>query len=268
MNKTQQSQKINRKSLVAGIAIKAGNILYFHKRTERVIAALFIVTDLLPDDNPIRHRIRQVSVDLMAFLVSFQSSFVDEGEKFIQRYQSLCLEIVSLLEIGEMSGQITNMNCRLVSEEIERLVLAAERMVSQSESFPMSSKVGRVLDKDDTVSKRTDFISDMDKKDKKKSHVKSHKGHIHVPLKSTDAKDVSNVSKDVSNSRESRRSAIISLLKDGRHLSVKDFSNVIPGVSEKTIQRELLSMVEDGVLNKEGERRWSRYFVASPKIAP
>ncbi len=31
--------------------------------------------------------------------------------------------------------------------------------------------------------------------------------------------------------------------------------------SEKTLQRELVSMVKDGVLNKTGKKRWSRYFV-------
>ena len=30
---------------------------------------------------------------------------------------------------------------------------------------------------------------------------------------------------------------------------------------EKTLQRELVSMAKDGVLNKTGEKRWSRYFV-------
>jgi hypothetical protein len=31
--------------------------------------------------------------------------------------------------------------------------------------------------------------------------------------------------------------------------------------SEKTLQRELVSMVKNGVLDKMGEKRWSRYFL-------
>jgi len=42
-------------------------------------------------------------------------------------------------------------------------------------------------------------------------------------------------------------------------LSVKDFTRVIKDCSEKTIQRELLDLVEKGIVKKEGERRWSRY---------
>jgi len=40
---------------------------------------------------------------------------------------------------------------------------------------------------------------------------------------------------------------------------VKDFAKVITDISEKTIQRELLDLVQRGVIKKEGERRWSRY---------
>jgi DeoR/GlpR family transcriptional regulator of sugar metabolism len=36
---------------------------------------------------------------------------------------------------------------------------------------------------------------------------------------------------------------------------------VIKDVSEKTIQRELISLIEAGIILKTGERRWSRYSI-------
>jgi len=45
-------------------------------------------------------------------------------------------------------------------------------------------------------------------------------------------------------------------------LTIKDFTKNIKDCSEKTIQRELLAMVAKGVLKKEGERRWSKYFLS------
>jgi uncharacterized membrane protein len=59
----------------------------------------------------------------------------------------------------------------------------------------------------------------------------------------------------------SRRNLIISLLKRGGKYGVKDVTAFIPAVSEKTIQRELLSLVADGLIKKEGERRWSMYSI-------
>ena len=59
--------------------------------------------------------------------------------------------------------------------------------------------------------------------------------------------------------KNDRRTIILALIKQKPNLGVKDFIKSIPHVSEKTIQRELLAMVAEGVLTKKGERRWSTY---------
>jgi DeoR/GlpR family transcriptional regulator of sugar metabolism len=58
-----------------------------------------------------------------------------------------------------------------------------------------------------------------------------------------------------------RRKVILDLVKDKHRVTVKDVQLVVTGVSSKTLQRELLGMVADGVLRKEGERRWSVYLL-------
>ena len=68
------------------------------------------------------------------------------------------------------------------------------------------------------------------------------KGHIDVQIKKT-----------------GRQEMIITILKGQSNLTIKDFSKVIKDCSEKTIQRELIELLEKGVIKKEGERRWSRY---------
>lgn len=59
--------------------------------------------------------------------------------------------------------------------------------------------------------------------------------------------------------RDDRRKIILALIKQKPSLTVKDIAKSIPGVSEKTIQRELLAMVAESILMKRGERRWSTY---------
>lgn len=59
--------------------------------------------------------------------------------------------------------------------------------------------------------------------------------------------------------RDDRRKIILALIKQKPSLTVKDIAKSIPGVSEKTIQRELLAMVAEHILVKRGERRWSTY---------
>lgn len=59
-----------------------------------------------------------------------------------------------------------------------------------------------------------------------------------------------------------RAERIKTVLEAKPQASVKDISEVITDVSEKTIQRELNSLIEKGQVIREGERRWSRYSVA------
>ncbi len=62
--------------------------------------------------------------------------------------------------------------------------------------------------------------------------------------------------------QKDRRATILGLLQRKDRLSIKDVSAVIKDCSEKTIQRELLALVAQGVLVKDGERRWSTYRLA------
>ena len=59
--------------------------------------------------------------------------------------------------------------------------------------------------------------------------------------------------------KTNRQEVILETLKTKSNLTIKDFAKVITDCSEKTIQRELLDLVEKGVIKKEGERRWSTY---------
>ena len=65
--------------------------------------------------------------------------------------------------------------------------------------------------------------------------------------------------------KKERRDAIVKIIKDKKQATITDIKNLASGVlnscGEKTLQRELISMVNDGVLYKMGEKRWSKYFV-------
>jgi broad-specificity NMP kinase len=59
-----------------------------------------------------------------------------------------------------------------------------------------------------------------------------------------------------------RKSVIISALKGGGPSNVSEVAKLFNGtIGEKTVQRELNGLVEVGVIKKEGEKRWRRYFL-------
>ena len=57
----------------------------------------------------------------------------------------------------------------------------------------------------------------------------------------------------------SRKDRIIQVLRDNPDATIKDIAGVITDCSEKTIQRELIAMIKDNIVVREGERRWSKY---------
>lgn len=59
----------------------------------------------------------------------------------------------------------------------------------------------------------------------------------------------------------SRRERITQVLTSRGQASIKDISDVIKDCSEKTIQRELNTMIKDSIIVREGERRWSTYML-------
>jgi predicted ArsR family transcriptional regulator len=59
--------------------------------------------------------------------------------------------------------------------------------------------------------------------------------------------------------KDSRRQIILAHLKGQDWVSIKDISKAVSGCSVKTVQRELVDLVKSHVLEKTGERRWSRY---------
>ncbi len=58
-----------------------------------------------------------------------------------------------------------------------------------------------------------------------------------------------------------RAARIKTVLEAKPAATIKDIAEVITDVSEKTIQRELNSLIEKGQVVREGERRWSKYSV-------
>lgn len=56
-----------------------------------------------------------------------------------------------------------------------------------------------------------------------------------------------------------RTGLILEFVRKHKNVSIKDISKVIRDVSEKTIQRELTLLIQQGLVEKRGERRWSIY---------
>lgn len=263
MQNTQMDNQDNESRVKDTSISKKVGVLYevlieLHKRTERLVAALFLLTDLMSDNNPIRQRVRALGIESLSLMLSSDESFLSDGVIFSKKYSHLLVEISSLLEVAYLSEQISEMNFRIISGEIESMIVFTERLKKTGQqSFESKSATMFNGDLSDTNSSSNLQL---------RSILKRSKGHKGQSVKSVSVR-TRTIGQNTHNSEtsaisiHSRKDLIMGVLKDGRHLTVKDFLSVISGVSEKTVQRELVSLVSEGVLKREGERRWSRYFI-------
>lgn len=58
-----------------------------------------------------------------------------------------------------------------------------------------------------------------------------------------------------------RRERIKTILEAKGEASIKDISEIITDCSEKTLQRELNAMIDENIVKRQGERRWSKYSI-------
>lgn len=56
-----------------------------------------------------------------------------------------------------------------------------------------------------------------------------------------------------------RAERILDYIRRQGSVSIKEIATTIKGCSEKTIQRELISLIQAGLVRRVGERRWSHY---------
>jgi predicted HTH transcriptional regulator len=151
--------------------------------------------------------------------------------------------MTSFLNIAMISGLVSNMNSSIIISEITALIEYLKKHASSA-----TSSAGYILS--DTFFS-TDTTSD--------TGTKGHGILSKLPDSAGEPKSKVMIVKD---KKDSRKNSIISILKKDSQLTIKDFVKVINDCSEKTIQRELIDLVEKGIVKRSGERRWSTYSLA------
>ena len=201
------------------------------RKAERLASALYVITGFIQPSDPLRERLRTLALELISRSSDSVSFHAGGADVFASR----CAEIGALLETAQSAGLISHMNASLICDEYASLA-----------SFAKENKA-KILDQGDTL-ERSEVSPSV-----KESALKSK---TNVFLKIKDYKRVSEIS---SKRRSDRKTKILSLIDRKGKISIKDAVSVISECSEKTIQRDILSLVSEGVLYKEGERRWSVY---------
>lgn len=241
--------------------IKDRNILYIYKKTERLSMALYVLSNLFDQTEPMRHSLREAGLDLISISALFLSSSTQERLSALDHFLNLAVRLISYFEIARAGSLITTMNYELLKTEFEAVVTLIK---NNEENF--RAGYGSILAKDFFTPEQDKVVEVWPKFNNPKSSLEAEKaspktGEAGQGYKGQiKQKDKTVLNNNLSfGSKQNRSEIIVSMLKKDKVLTIKDFLAVINDCSEKTVQRELLALVAKGVLKKEGERRWSKY---------
>lgn len=206
---------------------------FLTKKIERLTSALYVITGFLPAAEPVRNRLRECALDLIK-QASHPAGLTEGG---VETFRAGCSEIGVLLQMARSANLISGMNADLLAREYDSLA-SFVRDFSDS-----------IREKGDQEKIENHIGQDIEKPDMSFMKIAS----------TVTTKKYANKSKTDKKGKDSRRKMILDLIDKKDKISINEAVSVIPGVSEKTVQRELMSLVQDGLVIKEGERRWSTY---------
>ncbi len=286
------------------------------KKSERLVTALYLVTDLMTDNEPIKHGLRKNAVALLSSMNSL--SQLDVKDRVIEFKMSLksVTEIISLLHVSVTTGIVSEMNGQLLMDGFRSLQLVLEKkqpiftkemlnvtdedMLDKNEGFstavtsssydvltPLS--LARLHDNNHDLRRTQEFLkqsqilskieanenkttnkgqnieqrNEENTKDKDVKKVTQEKNtpSPHTVIMEHKNKQSNIIASSFQMRKNSRREQILALFVKGVDVSIKDIASRIRGCSEKTIQRELNSLLYDNIIERIGEKRWSRYVL-------
>lgn len=267
--------------------LKDVNFNYIFNKTEKISTALYMITNFMSATEPLKWQIREVSLKMLDSVMTLNRVSMSNRDILMREITGYLFQVKSLFGIAYRSGFISTMNYQVVDSELQNLAIYIAEYDSNKLSMESELFGSEFWQKDSTIGSIGQGVSIVN--NQTKGQEKGHQPHRHFNTTktpdqikgqsatrnsqlqniriNTNAKSlISEISKlsinNNSNQNADRRSRIIKIIKDKKEVGVKDIALQITDCSEKTLQRELLAMVKDGILRKEGDRRWSRYFLA------
>lgn len=246
------------KAIFSGVFEKDIRRVYLYKKAERLAKAIHLISPAFAGSPALKDRIERTALGLVD-----ASVLPPVASRELLSRELLALS--SILAIARTGGMLSAMNTdlivreahlllseivgyeepRLMLDEIPSLAsLAKASAVSESRERNGLRSVARV-----TYDPALDMLDVPEHKGQSKGHIK-------------DTGRTMALAEGKGNNNGERRESILAVLRTKGPSYIKDISMIVRDVSEKTIQRELSTLVAEGLVNRKGDRRWTTYEIA------
>ncbi|MBU2219076.1 hypothetical protein KKG15_01100 [Patescibacteria group bacterium] len=198
---------------------------YITNRIKKLTEALYRVTDLYPDQEPLKWALRENAVYLYNNLMSITDMSDRKLRYNFKEVLSSLSQIINKLDLASLGGFISDINFEIIKKEYGSL----KDFLENQQQFIFSQE---------------ELLIKPELPILKEKEIKEYKGQ-----------------KILSDKTENRKQKIINSLKNNDKKTIKEISSIFEDISEKSIQRDLADLVKSGRLLANGEKRWRVYYL-------
>lgn len=219
-------------------------------RVQRLTSALYRVTDLLHDYEPLKWTMRNRAVNIYNDFMRVLLPLTEKNGKgeAIENILSEISQISGVLELASIGTPLSSFNFEILRKEYVRLKLFIEgnkNDIAQEQrllpEFPFQSPL---------------FI---DKKNEEKTETTESVKEVSISHNNNNHNGHSNGQS--ANGHSERQDKITAFLKKQGSQNISQIARLFPEISEKTVQRDLFELVENGQVKTKGEKRWRVYEI-------
>ena len=253
---------------------KKNGIQEIKQKALKITEALYRTTDLFYDVEPLKWSLRETSLSIFEIVSGIDGKPEHEQNREAEKLNNLVKKLFLKLELASSGTFISRTNFNVLEREYASLGHSLKQNINTTALLDLpTNQIGVPIEKNlknddqsdtsvllDTQQPIKDKISDIVSGTvsvTNNDNAGEHKKVSNKKLPEINTPQVVSVSTD-----SKRRDTIIEALKIKGPSSIGDLAELFYGtISEKTVQRELSSLVAAGNVKQGGEKRWRRYFL-------
>lgn len=238
------------------------------KKADRLAAALYILSNLFSDKEPLKWELRDSVLTISKDINKARST---NSDVLLRKLYFEIDMILRMLCIAQIGGLVSQMNFSIFKKEIEEMQAVVHKCnesdnLSEDVSFEdtfFTEKEVTAKDDNDKMSvlyKKIPRNNEYNKTEIQENELLNQK--LVNNKQTSDAPFISTTNTTGAILRNERRDKILRFLNNKRDATIKDIASNFSDCSDKTIQRELNTLIKNNLVVRSGKRRWSRYSVA------
>jgi len=235
-------------------------------RAEKIRAALILISQNLPDDDK-RDLLREGN-KLIFYVIDAISGNISRSD-FLKQIKATVIKINELIDFYYLNSFLSEHNANIIKRgllsfsnlagNLDTVNLDPEKQLTEEDLLSVEDALHSA-----TVPAEPELSEQEDKRQNKRHTKGQNKRHGSQKTKDERKPRARFRSIKEEAQKHSRRVQILDILKTTPWLTSSEILDSLPNsdkVSIKTLQRELTKMLEEKLIQKDGEKRWTRYSI-------